>query len=82
MSYQELISSKIVKAEYFGFDVNPNDLHPSLYAHQRDIVTWAVKGGRRGRGVELNNEYYKDALNGSAMRWRGLEAQKYQNAQN
>jgi len=48
MSYQELISSKIVKAEYFGFDVNPNDLHPSLYAHQRDIVTWAVKGGRRG----------------------------------
>jgi len=67
MSYQELISSKIVKAEYFGFDVNPNDLHPSLYAHQRDIVTWAVKGGRRGRGVELNNEYYKDALNGRVL---------------
>lgn len=31
-----------------GFDVHGADLHPSLFAHQRDMVTWA---SRRGRGL-------------------------------
>lgn len=45
--YQELISKKVIKADQFGFEVNPDDLHPSLFPHQRDTVAWMLKGGRR-----------------------------------
>lgn len=47
MNYQNLIESKVVKAEFSGFDTDPSSIHPSLYPHQRDIVQWAVKGGCR-----------------------------------
>lgn len=47
MHYQEFVSKKVVQAAYQGFDIDPADLHPSLYPHQRDIVTWNVKGGCR-----------------------------------
>ena len=47
MDYQELISKKAVTAVYSGFDISPDDLHPSLFPHQRDTVLWNVKGGCR-----------------------------------
>lgn len=47
MDYQKFLESKIKKAQYFGFDVCDADIHPSLFPHQRDMVKWAVKGGRR-----------------------------------
>jgi len=47
MEYQELISAKIVTAKKSGFDVQPEDLHKSLFPHQRDIVLWALNGGNR-----------------------------------
>lgn len=48
MTYQEFLQSKVKRAEFFGFDIANEDIHTSLFPHQRDIVKWAVKGGRRG----------------------------------
>lgn len=47
MSYTEFISQKVVQAPKSGFSVNPDQLHPSLYPHQRDTVLWALEGGCR-----------------------------------
>lgn len=44
MSYVEFLASKEPRVEQCG--VEPNELHPSLFPFQRDIVTWAVRKGR------------------------------------
>ncbi|CAG5072925.1 hypothetical protein DYBT9623_04462 [Dyadobacter sp. CECT 9623] len=48
MDYQNFLEAKIRIAEKTGFDIHPEDLHPILKPHQRDIVQWSIKGGRRG----------------------------------
>lgn len=45
MEYQEFLKSKIAVDKGMGFD--PEGIHPILFPHQRDIATWAVRGGRR-----------------------------------
>lgn len=45
--YMEFLRSKIPQAEIAGFEP-PSAPHPSLFPHQRDIATWAMRGGRRG----------------------------------
>lgn len=45
--YEEFVADKASFDETFGFEVADVDLHPKLKPHQRDIVRWAVKGGRR-----------------------------------
>lgn len=45
-SYIEFLKSKIPQAEVVGFDP-PSPPHDSLFPHQVDICTWAIKGGRR-----------------------------------
>lgn len=45
--YQEFLSSKFQFSQPFGFDVDPATLNPWLKPHCRDIVQWALKGGRR-----------------------------------
>lgn len=47
MTYLDFLRTKIEVAPVSGFDVSPNDIHPSLKPHQRDGVIWACKGGRR-----------------------------------
>lgn len=47
MRYEEFIAQKVNFDESFGFDIDPSEIHPILKPHQRDIVQWAVKGGRR-----------------------------------
>jgi hypothetical protein len=47
MEYIDFLKSKVVTSEDSGFDVSEKDIHPILFPHQRDIVRWAVKGGRR-----------------------------------
>jgi DNA modification methylase len=45
-SYLAFLRSKIPQAECAGFGpVSP--CHASLFPHQRDICTWAIRGGRR-----------------------------------
>lgn len=45
--YLEFLESKIVVAESFGYDIDKDQLNSKLLPHQKDIVSWAVSGGRR-----------------------------------
>lgn len=45
--YRAFLEQKIRMAPAIGFDVHEQDLHPLLKPHQRAIVRWAVRGGRR-----------------------------------
>lgn len=46
-AYQEFLSSKFRFTQACGFEVEPAGLNPWLKPHCRDIVRWALKGGRR-----------------------------------
>lgn len=45
--YTEFLRQKIKMANFKGFSVEPENLSPILFPHQRDIVKWAVLGGNR-----------------------------------
>lgn len=45
--YLSFLRQKIKLASYSGFDVPLDEINPALKPHTRDIVRWAVKGGRR-----------------------------------
>ncbi len=48
LAYADFLAGKQQVAEQTGFpDVDPADVNPTLKPHQRDIVAWAVRGGRR-----------------------------------
>jgi superfamily II DNA or RNA helicase len=45
--YREFLKNKIHLSEDEGVRCEPSDVSPLLKPHQRDIVCWAVNGGRR-----------------------------------
>ena len=45
--YQHFLEGKIIQTPAYGFEVPLTELHPYLLPHQRDIVHWAIEGGRR-----------------------------------
>jgi DNA modification methylase len=45
--YKEFLEAKIVIAEQYGTDDLKSEIDPKLLPHQRDIVQWAISGGRR-----------------------------------
>lgn len=47
MNYLEFLKGKAPSIQHSGFAVADIDVHPILKPHQRDIVRWACKGGRR-----------------------------------
>lgn len=47
MDYDDFLRAKVTLAERDGFDIDVRDLSPLLKPHQRDIVQWALVGGRR-----------------------------------
>lgn len=47
MTYKEFLKSKMELATDSGFEISRNELNPALMEHQKDIVAWAIKGGRR-----------------------------------
>lgn len=47
MDYKEFLEDKIVVAENYGHDIKREDINPILLDHQKDIVKWAISGGRR-----------------------------------
>lgn len=50
-------------ANFKGYTIEPANLHPILYPHQRDIVQWAVQGGTREyRENESASEVATDEL--------------------
>jgi hypothetical protein len=46
-SHEEFLREKVAFDRSFGFPVHSDDLHQVLLPHQRDIVRWAILGGRR-----------------------------------
>lgn len=47
IDYDTFVREKVNFRTDYGFDVSEEDVHPILKPHQRAIVRWAVKGGRR-----------------------------------
>jgi DNA modification methylase len=48
MQYMDFLNSKIDIAPETGFDVSDSEINQKLKKHQRKMVRWAIKGGRRG----------------------------------
>jgi hypothetical protein len=46
-AYREFLAAKAQLAPVSGIDIDPEKIHPVLMPHQRDVVQWAVRGGRR-----------------------------------
>jgi hypothetical protein len=46
-SYDDFLKAKVDFDKHYGFQINPADINPILKDHQRDIVQWAVYGGKR-----------------------------------
>lgn len=46
-TYREFLEAKVAHAAPSGFPCTPDEVHPYLLPHARDIVAWAVRGGRR-----------------------------------
>lgn len=46
-TYVDFLKAKAAVSRQTGFDVTLDDLHPSLYRHQKMLVKWALKGGCR-----------------------------------
>lgn len=46
-SYEAFLQSKICLSSKTGFNIEPGEINPMLYPHQRDIVRWAIEGGNR-----------------------------------
>lgn len=47
VTYSDFLAAKTPTATENGRPIDPGDVHPSLFPHQRAIVEWAVRGGRR-----------------------------------
>lgn len=47
MTYQEFVQHKVNFDIKYGHSIEADQIHPILKPHQRDIVQWAVEGGRR-----------------------------------
>ncbi|MGE4194680.1 MAG: DNA methyltransferase [Pseudodesulfovibrio sp.] len=48
MQYREFLEDKMCMARKSGFYVEAGQVNPMLKPHQREIVRWALMGGRRG----------------------------------
>jgi len=47
MIYQEFLENKIVVAGTFGTEIDKSKINPIALPHQKDIIHWAISGGRR-----------------------------------
>ncbi len=45
--YMDFLISKMAIAKDTGFEIDPSEINLALLPHQRDIVCWALRGGRR-----------------------------------
>lgn len=46
MNYTEFLKTKIETVDRTGFEVKPEDLHPSLFDHQKRMIEWAAGLGK------------------------------------
>jgi hypothetical protein len=47
MNYLDFLKQKMNLPKDHGIDIDDSELLPQLLPHQKDIVKWAIKGGRR-----------------------------------
>jgi hypothetical protein len=47
LPYQDFLKRKIKVAENYGFQISQDEINPICKPHQKDIVQWALAGGRR-----------------------------------
>lgn len=47
LNYEQFLAEKVKLTHDYGREISDDDIHPILKPHQREIVRWAVKGGRR-----------------------------------
>ena len=47
MDYQQFLESKIAHSRKTGFTVYDDDINPMLFGFQKDVVKWAITGGKR-----------------------------------
>jgi DNA modification methylase len=45
--YRDFLIDKLTFAAFYGHTVDIDEINPCLFPHQKAIVQWAVKGGRR-----------------------------------
>ena len=45
--YYDFLKSKMAIATDSGFKISPDKLNSALKPHQKDIIAWAIKGGKR-----------------------------------
>jgi len=45
--YKKFLEAKIVVAGTFGSEIDKNEINPIALPHQKDIIHWAISGGRR-----------------------------------
>ncbi|SRX93585.1 DNA methylase N-4/N-6 domain protein [Sideroxydans lithotrophicus ES-1] [Mycobacterium shimoidei] len=66
--YAEFLADKVRFDTTYGHDIDPGDINPILKPHQRDIVQWAARGGRRaifaafGLGKSVMQLYFFDGV--------------------
>lgn len=46
-AYRQFVESKSCVDALHGYPVEDEEVHPALFPHQRALVRWAVRGGRR-----------------------------------
>lgn len=47
VNYDQFLKSKVVVADKFGFETDPDEYSAKLFPHQKDIIKFALDGGRR-----------------------------------
>ncbi|WP_309491394.1 DNA methyltransferase [Trinickia mobilis] len=68
--YRAFLEAKVRMAHFDGFDVSPEEINPNLKPHTRDIVRWALQGGRRA--VFASFGLHKTATQLECMRLIGV----------
>lgn len=46
-NYQQFLKNKVIISEDFGFDIDEKTINSFAKPHQKDVVLWGLKGGRR-----------------------------------
>ena len=60
MNYQSFIREKLRISESIGITTELREY--SMFPHQRDLTTWALRRGRMFLGIELKTSYYQQAV--------------------
>lgn len=64
--YIDFLKDKMAISHETGFEINDEELTPSLFPHVKDTVKWAIKGGCRAIFSSFGMQKTVTQLNGNA----------------